>query len=138
MVTLITRPEVNRAKSVLRPFLQLNPGLPALVRAEHLAGAFGRTPNPTGVAIQALSQEPNSGDLCQILASPVGQFALQELAVEFPPPWGLVFQFLPVAAQAICRERSGQLAVSPALALGALLLGAWFVLYAVSGKKPAS
>ena len=133
MVTLAARPEIERAKSVLRPFLRMNYALPGLVGAERFASAFGRTPNPAGVVLQALSQEPNSNDLCKILSGPIGELALKELAIEFPG-WGLVFQLLPVAAQAICQQKNG-MSISPVVAFGAFLLGAWLVLLAISPER---
>ncbi len=109
--------------------------LPALVRAEHFAAMVGRYPNTIGVVVQALQQEPNSTELCQLLNSPLGQAALNALALEFPG-WGLVFQLLPLAAEAICKERNPQ-SNHMAVAVGAVALGVGLILVALSNREAA-
>ncbi len=97
--------QLNQALMLVRPFIQRNPGLPSSVAAERFAGMLGRVPNPTGLVGQVLRGEPNSADLCQLLASPIGQTATAALGWEFPQ-WRLVFQLLPTAANAICQDSS--------------------------------
>ncbi len=127
--------ELNEALTLIRPFIQRNPGLPSAVAAERFAGMLGRDPDPAGLVAQVLRDEPHSADFCQLLASPIGQTAMAAFAFEFPQ-WRLVFQVLPTAANAICQDRRQQPNGATA-GLGALALGLCLVLYAWSVSRKA-
>ena len=121
--------QLNRALTLVRPFLHRNPWLPSSVAAEQFAGMLGREPNPAALVAQVLRGEPNTADLCQLLASPLGQAALTALGFEFPQ-WRFVFQALPIAANAICEERRQQ--SNAVVGIGTLALVLALILYVVS------
>lgn len=98
-------PELLRAMAVVRPFLRERPQLHGRVLYAQVAKARGlQQYDPQAVVLQALRQEPPASGLCGLLASPLGQVALDALALEFPG-WGIVFDLLPPAAKLICTER---------------------------------
>ncbi len=127
-------PELDRATAIVRQFLYRYPDLHARVRYEEFARFAGRDPNPQGIVQQALRADVSSSNVCTVIASPIGQVAVLALRLEFPG-WGLVFDLLPVAAQAICAERR-QESTMVAVSGIALFAGVCLVLYALSGKPP--
>jgi|GEM_PF-4217913 len=127
--------EFQLAKSALRVFLRGDPLLHARAQQARIASAsrWVEAQEPQAVVAQALRNQPNSDQLCQLLNSPVGQLALQALAFEFPG-WKLVFDLLPAAAEAVCAERrQGRQQTTAGAAL--MVAGVGLIALALFGKK---
>ena len=110
--------------------------MPAIVRAEQFARFVGRDPDPVARVSDALRQSNDANELCQLLASPLGRVAIKMLALEFPT-WGIVLDILPVAAQAICSERTERQSLPQLIGMGALAAGAILIFKALSGRQPS-
>lgn len=77
-------PELNQAMGVIRLFLRhRQPHLHGWVLYAHVARARGRQADPQAIVLQALREDPQSSGLCALLASPLGQVALDALALGF-------------------------------------------------------
>jgi hypothetical protein len=128
--------EVQLAKSTLRAFLQSQPLLHARAQEARIAAAAGwaEADYSPAVVAEALGGHPESNELCQLITSPVGQLALQALTFEFPG-WKLVFDLLPLSAQALCAER--QQGNRQAAGAMMMLAGVGLIAYALFGKKAA-
>src|SRR5438094_10303555 len=115
--------EVQKAKTAIRVFQARNPMLHPAV------GWLARATDPRAVVVDALRQQPNASQLCALITSPVGRLALQALKIE-APEWRLVFDLLPVAAQAICpKGREG--AAQQAVGAGLMVAGVGLLAYAL-------
>lgn len=128
-------PELAAAVARVRPFVQRNPYLPAVVQAEQLARFVGRDPDPVRRVSEALRLADDANEVCQLLASPLDQLALKMLALEFPT-WGIVFDILPVAAQAICSEQTESQSLPKVIGIGALVAGAILIFSAFQQRQP--
>ena len=126
--------EFELVKSTLRVFLRSQPLLHARTQEARIAGVAGwaAADYSQAVVTQALTSQPNSNELCQLLSSDIGQLALQALSFEFPG-WKLIFDLLPVAAQAVCQQRR-QGAAQTTAGASLMMAGVGLILYALSRR----